>query len=90
MSICNPLLLWYDHKWHRIMQEQLATVTCYYSPPVRTLDVKHQGQEKPGITYKKKVDHCEKHIRPDVLLRQHFPIMIARQRKFFDDLQEPC
>ena len=37
----------------------------------------------------KQVDHCEKHIRPDVFLRQHFPIMIARQRKFFDDLQEP-
>ena len=36
----------------------------------------------------KKIDHPQKHLRPDVFLRQHYPIIIARQRQFFDDMQD--
>ena len=37
----------------------------------------------------KKIDHPQKHIRPDVFIQQHCDIIVARQRQFFDDLQEP-
>ena len=37
----------------------------------------------------KNIDHPQKHIQPDVFIKQHSDIIIGQQRQFFDDLQEP-
>ena len=37
----------------------------------------------------KKFDHSQKRLRPDVFLKEHYPLIIARQRQFFDDMTQP-
>lgn len=37
----------------------------------------------------KRVDNCDRHMRPDVFIHQHYEAIIGRQRQFYDDLQKP-
>ena len=36
----------------------------------------------------KRIDHTEKHMRPDVFIRNHYPGILERQRQFYDDLHK--
>ena len=36
----------------------------------------------------KRIDHTEMHMRPDVFIRNHYPVILGRQRQFYDDLHK--
>ena len=35
----------------------------------------------------KRIDHKEKHMRPDVFIQKHYPVIVGRQRQYYDDLK---
>ena len=37
----------------------------------------------------KKIDHSQKRLQPDVFIKERYPLIIGRQRQFFDDMIQP-
>ena len=37
----------------------------------------------------KKIDHSQKRLQPDVCIKERYPLIIGRQRQFFDDMIQP-
>ena len=35
----------------------------------------------------KRIDHKEKHMRPDVCIQKHYPVIVGRRRQYCDDLK---
>ena len=36
----------------------------------------------------KRIDHKEKHMRPDVCIQKHYPVIVERRRQYCDDLNQ--
>ena len=35
----------------------------------------------------KRIDHKEKHMRPDVCIQKHYPVIVGRRHQYCDDLK---